>query len=275
MRPILPLSIAPLRMLNLERRRLLWLRQATLLDSIVDMDEFAAYVHKVQPQEFIRYQKMSADKRMQFLAVVSQFQIQLKGSAVLDIGPGYGDSLDVCHEQAARVIDFIEIDPFFFTYNRLKRLGGAFRINLLTHLNRLERGKYDLIWMKGCPRDPLFRSEYFLTVPRWLKQLERLASASCQIILCPYWRDRDGKREVEDALHNSFTDGMINHGYNVVRIAVHNTEPNYPITFVKDIGSQASRTVIEKPQSPHLSPLAEQPTFRVKSGHPFNRTVKC
>jgi hypothetical protein len=231
----IPFLAAPVRLLNLERKRLLWLRQAAILDSIVDMDEFAAYVHKVQPQEFMRYQAMSVEKRKQFMAVVRQLQIQLNGSAILDVGPGYGDSLDICHEQGARVIDFVEIDPFFFTYNRLKRLGRAFRLNLLTHLHCLERGKYDLIWMRGCPQPHYFDRNIFLTVHKWLAQIERLASASCQIILCPHWRDQDGKRDVEDALHNSFTDAMISHGYNVVRVEGHNTEPNYPVTFVRDI----------------------------------------
>ena len=67
----IPFLAAPARLLNLELRRLLWIRQTKKLDSIVDMDAFTAYVHKVQPPEFLRYQKMSGDKRLQFLAAVN------------------------------------------------------------------------------------------------------------------------------------------------------------------------------------------------------------
>src|SRR5271157_3126580 len=91
-----------------------------VLNRVNTMEEFNRYVSKLQPREFPRYREMSPLKRLEFETVVAVLSLELKSIDFLDIGPAFGDSLDVCHERGANRIEFIEWDPFFFTFNRLK-----------------------------------------------------------------------------------------------------------------------------------------------------------
>ncbi len=186
---------------------------------------------------------MSAQKRLEFLAAMRELSITLAGKSVLDLGPGHGDSLDVCHESGAKAIDFVEIDPFFYTFNRLKGFGRAYRLNFLWQLNRLDSGRYDLIWVKGSVSADLFmQRRVLLSLTRWLRQIDRIASHSSTIVICPDWRNDGLKRQVGDCQNNAFTGTMVMAGYKRLQnIAGHNREPQFPITFVKRMSSDIAR----------------------------------
>ncbi|MHC4790741.1 MAG: hypothetical protein ACYS8Y_04785, partial [Planctomycetota bacterium] len=109
------------------RWRLYWFRHKRILDSITDMEQFRNYIDEVQPQIFLSYEKNSPQKRLAFQSVVRELNLNLKGIKFLDIGPAYGDSLDICYESGAESIDFVEFDPFFFTYNKLKGFTKGYR----------------------------------------------------------------------------------------------------------------------------------------------------
>jgi len=220
-----------------------WVPHTRTLNSLTRMEHFLAYVQKIQYGEFFRYQGMSTQKRLEYVSVIHELSITLAGKSVLDLGPGYGDSLDVCHESGAKVIDFVEIDPFFYTYNRLKGFGRAYRLNLLWQLNRLDPGKYDLIWVKGsfCA-DNFIKWKVFISLTRWLRQIERIASGSSTIVICPHWRNNGIKRQVHDCRNNGFTKTMIMAGFTALRyIPHHNREPEYPITFIKHMSCDTAR----------------------------------
>jgi hypothetical protein len=212
-------------------------RHNRVLNSIKVMEQFHSYVLRVQHKEFLWYQKASPITTLEFQSVVNKLHLNLKGIRFLDIGPGYGDSLDICYENGAECIEFVEIDPFFFTYNRLKGYTRGYRIDLITGLGKLEGGKYDFIWIKGS-----IQADFFITtnqlkieplsLSHWLSQLERLASPTCQIIICPHWANDTHKRNIEDVQRNDFTDTMLKGGYVILpKIENHNQEPQYPITF--------------------------------------------
>ena len=75
------------------------------LFSIDSMEEFLSYVERTKPDTFLEYKDMSNEKRKDFIAVIDYLKINLMGQNILDIGPGYGDSLDICYDGGAKSID--------------------------------------------------------------------------------------------------------------------------------------------------------------------------
>ena len=227
-------------MFGYAKARIGWARHIAKLSAIQSMAEFQAYVRYVRPREFLRYEAYSEEKRREFQIVCQRLSISLSGKAFLDIGPGYGDALDICHEQQASTIDFVESEPFFYTYNRLKAFGLAYRLNHVFQLGRLEPEKYDLIWCKGsigadafATRKP-WRGGRFLDLSRWLAKVHRTASWDATIVICPHWRNNGSRRAIENLRSNSFAATMFEHGYNALEnIEGHNIQPGYPITFLR------------------------------------------
>jgi len=206
------------------------------------LEEFEAYVKKVKPPLFLKYQAWSPDARLGFETVLEKLQLDPRGMKYLDIGPGIGDTLDICLERGAAVIDFIDYDLFFYTYNRLKGFKG-YRLNHLRRLDRLETGKYDLIWSKGSISSDFFNTRWcywFFSLDKWLDQLDRISAPASKIIICPYWQKHNGIRCIKDVRNNRVTHIMLNHGYRILLpIENHNNDLTSPLTFLKD----NSRTV--------------------------------
>lgn len=201
------------------KTKLYWFQHTRILNSMTEIEQFRNYIMRVQPQKFLGYQKTSPQKRLEFESVINELELNLKGIKFLDIGPGYGDSLDICYENGAKYIEFVEIDPFFFTYNRLKGFTKGYRINHLKRLNKLYPMKYNFIWIKGSISADFFSfinnnlKIQNLSFSHWLTQLEKLASSTCQIIICPHWSNDTKKRNIEDIQHNLFTETMLNRKY--------------------------------------------------------------
>lgn len=228
-------------MLNLIFRyflnRVQLLKHSKVLDAMSTMEEFQKYIELTQPETFLFYQRGSPGKRLDFQAVVEKLQLSLKAKSVLDIGPGYGDTLDICHECGAKNIHFIEYDPFFYTYNRLKKFTKGYRINHLWKLRMLESSKYDLIWSRGSiVADFFLKFSWLVNINDWLAQVERIASPGCSILICPHWGRVCSKKRIQDVRNNRFTEIMLQRGFTILpEIKNHNTE-NYPITFFKLAG---------------------------------------
>ncbi len=99
---------------GLLRQPLYWWRHERTLSSMTEMDQFRDYVMRVNPKSSCITRVFLLGKR-EFLSVVSALGLNLRNINFLDLGTGYGDSLDICHEQGARGIDFVEVDLFFRT----------------------------------------------------------------------------------------------------------------------------------------------------------------
>src|ERR1035438_3658558 len=207
------------------------------LISISDLEEFLNYVDKNNYDTFLVYKDKSNEKREDFNAVMNYLKIDLSGQNFLDIGPAYGDSLDICYEGGAKSIDFIEIDPFFFTFNKLKPFTKGYNRNHFRELNTLERRKYSLIWVKGAfSADRFIKMKLVLSLSAWLANLELLASSLAKIIICPYWSNDNHVRRIGDVYHNYFTRIMLHKGYKILpMIKSHNDDLGYPKTFYKDM----------------------------------------
>jgi hypothetical protein len=216
------------------KERFTWFARQRELNAMTRMEEFQNYITAVQPAEFLRYQALSQEKRTEFQTVMNELDVNLKGIAFLDIGPAYGDSLDICHEQGAARIEFIEIDPYFFTYNQLKGYARGYNVDHLLSLHRLDPGKYDVIWAKGSVSVDFFINKRMIVpnLSRWLEDVERLAAPSCTIIICPHWSNDTHTRRIENIHCNAFTHTMLVHGYELLPpIRLHNHEPEYPCSF--------------------------------------------
>ena len=220
------------------------IRHRRTLNAMTGMDQFHSYVTRVRPDQFLFYQNKSSEKRLEFQSVLQELGLDLKGMKFLDIGPGYGDSLDICFENGAACMEFVETDPFFFTYNRLKGFAVGHEINHKTRLGTLHPVQYDFIWVKGSisPDNFIFRvsprGANKVMLSHWLAQLETLATPHGRIVICPYWLHDAQKRRTEDVQRSFFTETMLDRGYDVLpKIANHNREPDYPMTFHKVIGA--------------------------------------
>lgn len=215
------------------------------LSGMANMKQFSEYVAYHQPNSFLTYQRMSDKKKMEIYTVMSELNLNLQGINFLDLGSGYGDFLDICHSNGAESIEFTELDPFFFTYNRLKEIGRGYKIDHLKDLGKLKAGNYDLIWVKGSITADHFISRFFISrfkgnkrrsLSSWLIQLEALSSSRCSIVICPHWLNDGNERRIEDVYDNLFTSTMVDRGYKILpEIEHHNCNPEYPITFRKDI----------------------------------------
>jgi hypothetical protein len=237
--------ISPLRLLrNILKRfkiKLLFWYHNKQLKRINNVIEFYNYLGKVNWHNFYFYKNNSLKKRKEFMSVVDAIEINLKGINFLDIGPGYGDSLDICHERGAAAIHFIEHDPFFFHYNRLKGFTKGYYCSHITSLHNLSDMKYHFIWLKGSINVEHFIKKEILKIKHnsmhnWLNQLEILAAPSCHILICPQW-DNDGKKRLIDDVHNNiFTNIMMEHNYKILpEIKDFCGEVAYPIAFYKFI----------------------------------------
>jgi hypothetical protein len=218
---------------------LAWPWHHRALTRMTELNQFRAYVNQARAQKFLAYQASSSHKRAEFLSVLDAIHLDPQNLNCLDLGPGYGDSLDVCHERGASSISFTEIDPFFFAYNRLKKFTTAYRLNHLSKLHRLPLRAFNLIWCKGSVvADHAILSERLpirmWRFAKWLEQLEKLAADSAHIVICPHWRNDGTRRRVQNVRYSILSRMMFSRGYEVLpEIPGHNHEPEYPLTYHK------------------------------------------
>jgi hypothetical protein len=220
---------------------LAWPWHQRTLSRMTDLEQFGAYIGQGRADKFLAYQAASTNKRVQFLSVLRAVDLSCENLNFLDLGPGYGDTLDVCHEGGAKSVSFTEIDPFFFAYNRLKKFTTGYRLNHLSKLRRLPQRTFDLIWCKGSivADHAIFSEKLPFRAWRfgdWLKQLEELAAPGAHLVICPHWRNDGVRRRVEDAKNSSLSRAMLSSGYETLpEIAGHNHQPEYPLTYYKRI----------------------------------------
>jgi len=222
------------------RRWVKWFKQNRALDTISTMEEFQKYIELTQPDFFSYHESNSLQRRRSFQAVVEKLRLPIRDKTVLDIGPGHGEMLDICHELGAKNIHFVEWYPLFYAYNRLKGFTKGYCINHLWRLRILESSKYDLIWARGSfQMDPVLNNPLLFSIEDWINQVERIAAPGGWILICPYFCADDLKRRI-DAYHNRFTETMLQRGFTILdKIEDHNTEPYYPVTFFKIAGMPA------------------------------------
>ena len=91
---------------------LAWPLHQRALNRMECLDEFSKYLSRVQPSKFLAYQNASGNKRSQFLAVLESIRVVPRNLTFLDLGPGYGDTLDVWHENGGNTFPSRRLIPF-------------------------------------------------------------------------------------------------------------------------------------------------------------------
>lgn len=112
--------------------------------------EVEDYAEKNGFTYFLNYAKQQEAKRRQFRSAVDLSGHNLNCASVLDIGPGTSDSLDVALELGASHTTFIDEEPYFYHYGRVKGHSGVLGNYYLRPFFPGEwRGKFDFIYTKG------------------------------------------------------------------------------------------------------------------------------
>lgn len=210
------------------------------LDAMTSRGEVEAFLATHPQPRFQFYAHLTQTKREEFIAVVRHLGLDLAGKVHLDIGPAYGESLEIAMERGARRADFIELDDCFYTWNRVKNVGEGLRGNYLLATRRLKSRAYDTVYIRGLPQVetmwPLRQSWLgFLRLDTWLDQVDRVVAPGGTVILSPNWRSSGDKRTATpDWRAHPFCALMAARGYHTLPwVEGHNREPEYPVTFVR------------------------------------------
>jgi hypothetical protein len=185
-----------------------------------------------------------AERRRPFQCLFENIGINLEGASILDLGPGYGDSLDLAQEKGAIKIEFADYNPYFIFFNNLKGFKG-YMIDYMSGkgLIPLYPNKYNVILSKGSINaDYINRKAIgFIPLPKWLDQVENLTSPYGAIIICPTFDrgEEDEKpylcRDVQAFKQSYFSKTLTDKGYQILFIEGFNEEGGFPFTFYKKI----------------------------------------
>ena len=225
-------------------KRVRWAYYQPVLARMTKLEEFLAFMDKLQDPTFKEYEGWKEISRREFASAVDTLGIDFREKGILDIGPGYGASLEIARERGANPIEFIDYSPFVCTFNRLRGF-TPIKLDARRGLGQGPQRKYDVIWTKGTfSADRLIARELSLmsvihSYPRLepiLDQLELLCVSGGKIIFCPHWKALDGGRVHADVKAAPISRIFVNRGYRLLPyIDGHNTEPVYPITFFKQV----------------------------------------
>src|SRR5262245_1235823 len=188
---VLGMAGAALRLaLPFARRRWEWRRAAPTLDRMGSMDELRRYLAWFRPEPFMTYQQERAEpSRAACEKMFARCGVSLAARRVLDIGPGLGEGVDLAHEQGALRVEFIEIDPYFFTLNRLKGATG-YRFNHNLFLAHLADRQFDVIVARGSLVVDYFAEAGALgrwCLRRWLATVDTITAPGGVVLIVPFW----------------------------------------------------------------------------------------
>jgi hypothetical protein len=232
---------------GLMTKRWNWLRYRRALDRMTTMDQFTSLMARLQDPIFRQYEQWDsiALRREEVRAVLESLKVDVRGGSFLDIGPGFGSTLDAVKERGAQRVEFAEYNPFFYTYNRIKGFTGH-PIDARKELKRVGARRFDVVWVKqtfvadrfilreGSGGWPLLSRYPRLTT--LLGELESLTSAGGLIIFCPHWLSSNGRRRIPDVMGSSVSHICHANGYrSLPYLKGHNLEPMAPVTFYKRV----------------------------------------
>jgi hypothetical protein len=223
-------------------RRLQWAKYRNTLDTITTMDQFNALMAVLNEQTFRRYEHYEkVVDRQEPGVLLNRFGLDLRGRTMLDVGPGFGSTIDSAKAQGA-ICEYVEYNPFFHAFNRLKGFAG-YRLDARHQLHMLPRRKYDIVWVKQTfvgdrflYPDLMQRMWRYPKIDRLLDQLEDLATDQGLVAFCPHWQfdSKTMVRKIEDVWNTPIAHSLRRREYEVVpSISGHNVEPFSPVTFVK------------------------------------------
>lgn len=241
-------KITPLTFLwrKLKQVRLNWTQyQLTKISTPV---EFVEFTKKHDYHKFLQYHESDRGAMRQvFLSICDHINLKFENRRFLELGPGWGDPLDIAVEKGAAVADFIDCDPYILKWNRLRGYTG-YDINYmfpdgLEPLLTTNIQPYDIIYSKGSINaDRMNRGDKAdVSFDLWIWQIEALANDGCDIIICPAFDRGDPSnpyicRDVEGLKKSWLTKTLLGLGYTILYIEGFNHPERFPITYYKKQG---------------------------------------
>lgn len=151
-------------------------------------------------------------------ALLSYLRLDVRGSKVLELGPGRGEALCVLRSLGASC-SFVERHPGLYTLNRMRGFAGELGDFLKRSLPAA-----DITYIRGSVTDEYFRDERHAA--------EWLAALPGMVILSPWWPGRlrlDAETAQETLLGRAARDA----GFESVVAPIYNEATIYPVTFVR------------------------------------------
>lgn len=180
-------------------------------------------------------------QRAKFSPLIEYLGKDLQGRSLLDIGPGFGELLDLAAETGA-ITAFVDIDPAFAALNALKGHKPFILDYLKTDaLSGIGSTRFDYVVSRGALNaDQLNRQEPgVVSWPRFLDSVEKVWSGKGAIIINPTFdRGEDPKhyyqcRDREKLIASGFSQEMLRRGYEMVAVEQFNDPAYHPVSFIK------------------------------------------
>jgi len=201
------------------------------------MEEFRRYRERggYVPSYLVVPEMTSRLKHRESEQLLDRSQLDVAGMRVLDVGPGYGDFLDVCRLRGALTVG-VDFDPAVVRWLQL-RGHVAIRCNILRTIRPLQDNLFDLIHLRGS-----IVVEYFTLVGegrlrRLLIDLDHLLNPERgRVLMCPSFEvtRRRRQRKVVDPMTSRFTQVVTEFGYRPLPpMSPIDDDPMYPVTYVR------------------------------------------
>lgn len=233
-----------------------WKRQ-TAVAKARSLQEVRDICARINFTYFLDYDDQIDTKQREFEAAITHFNLSVEGKDVLDVGPGTADSLDFAKAKGAKSTWFVEGEPVFVKFARLKGHQGRMRnYYYKPFFPKSMKGQFDLIYTKGSINCDWVNKQGayiaagdprgFFDFAAWVVALKDLLKGQGDIILVPAM-GRQETRLIDDeydldtyywcpdveAYRNShFAQTLIAAGFEVIDSIPGFTQPKaFPLAF--------------------------------------------
>ena len=232
--------------------RIKWKIKFYRMNKLENLEELKDYAIKHNDETYIREiveakrdENIKSTKENAYVSLIKYFNLDLKDKAILELGPGYGDFLNVCRSEGAAELDFIDYHPYYFTHCRLSGFSGYVNDYFSSKaFKNIPIRIYDIILSKGSINIDRFERQFdykgdrLINFKDWLDRLESLARPGCDIIICPTYDigDEADREYAYVEKERKVFDYMLSKGYEIyTNIDNFTHEDFFPFVFYKKI----------------------------------------
>lgn len=217
-----------------------------LIDYAKERNETYFLEHIEQWKDYMNRPRISRPQH--YVSLFDYLKLDLSNKDALELGPGWGAFLQVARDSGARIIDFIDYNPYVYTYNRLNEFHGIINDYYKNNAFKAVNSKYDLIVSRGSISVDRFERQFngsrfrLISFPKWLKRLEDLCNLGGTIIISPTYDIGDDKENPylchrEKTINTKFYSHMWSAGYDLLPYVENWTDEKFfPFTFIKRMG---------------------------------------
>lgn len=205
-------------------------------------DETYFLEHVEQWEDYLNRPRISRPHHYESL--FNALGIDLKDKDVFELGPGWGALLEYARDSEAALIEFIDYNPYVYTYNRIRGFTGFIGDYFSKKAFQNVKDKYDVIVSRGSINLNRFERQYdgsalLIDFPDWLDRVESLCKKDGVVIISPtYDKGDDPDRPYFCNRYNTIGTRVYKHimesGYMILpNIPDWYDDLYFPFTFVK------------------------------------------